>query len=621
MPNTDPAILQKPTRLALLRDLDVLDTPAEAAFDRLTRMVRQILGVPVSLVSLVDADRQFFKSQCGLPEPWATERQTLLSHSFCQHTVANGAAGAGPLLIEDARLHPLVHDNLAIRDLKVIAYAGIPLTTSSGQTLGSLCAIDHQPRQWADAEIALLSDLGQSVITELELRGELNKRRRAESALREHVEQLTLMRRLEGELSATLDVDAVLATTMDIALRISGAEYGFVGLLEQDELTLAQRVGPSHCDHLPALNDGLIGRALRRRQPELMRNLKIHNDCLSPPPGVTAQIVIPLINRGALVGVLNLETGQPERFTEAAFDFLKLIAGRIAAALDNARLYRLTQHQVDELQGLYQRVRELEQLKTDMVQVASHDLKNPLAVVRGMSELLIHYPDNLSADQLEQIQAIHDSSLQMQAIITEILSLERIEAMHENSQSTCFDLRDVVAEVYKAYEPEARRRRLTYRLMLPEIPALMEGDPAQLREALGNLIGNALKYTPDAGMVFSRLRIHEGRLRFEVEDTGPGIPADQQGRLFEPFFRAESVETRGIAGTGLGLHLVKRIVLRHNGHIRFRSEYGRGSIFGFDVPPASLGAARQHQGPGAPDAEPLEEIQLTPTETPVMPPP
>lgn len=153
-------------RLAALRRVALLDTPAEEAFDRLTRLAGLILGVPVALVSLVDADRQFFKSCVGLPEPWASVRETPLSHSFCQHTIASRQ----PLVIEDAREHPLVRDNLAIPDLNVIAYAGIPLITSDGHVLGSFCAIDGQPRTWTDHDLAVLTELAGSAMTIIELR-------------------------------------------------------------------------------------------------------------------------------------------------------------------------------------------------------------------------------------------------------------------------------------------------------------------------------------------------------------------------------------------------------------------------------------------------------------------
>jgi signal transduction histidine kinase len=159
-------ILSDPRRLDVLAATALLDTPPEQAFDRLTHLASRILNAPVSLVSLVDKDHQFFKSQVGLPEPWASERTTPLSHSFCQHVVASAA----PLIVADARLHPLLQNNAAIRDLKVIAYLGIPLTTPEGQTLGSFCTIDAQPRVWTEREIEIMQELARFVMNEIELR-------------------------------------------------------------------------------------------------------------------------------------------------------------------------------------------------------------------------------------------------------------------------------------------------------------------------------------------------------------------------------------------------------------------------------------------------------------------
>ncbi|MFN0074660.1 MAG: ATP-binding protein [Chloroflexota bacterium] len=163
------ATIQDESRLAKLRQLALLDSPAELAFDRLTRLASALAGAPVALVSLVDDHRQFFKSSVGLPEPWASLRETPLSHSFCQHVVAT----AQPLIIHDAREHPLVCENLAVRDLNVRAYLGHPIITSDNQTLGSFCVIDTKPRQWTESEMEVMKDLTASVITEIELRAEL----------------------------------------------------------------------------------------------------------------------------------------------------------------------------------------------------------------------------------------------------------------------------------------------------------------------------------------------------------------------------------------------------------------------------------------------------------------
>jgi GAF domain-containing protein len=159
--------LAEPGRLAALHAAALLDSPPDESFDRLTRLAAKVVNAPVALVSAVDRDRQFFKSCLGLPEPWATRRETPLSHSFCQHVVA----AREPVIVSDARKDERLLDNLAIRDLGVIAYLGVPLITREGHALGTLCVIDHEPRIWTNDEISLVKDVAASVVTEITLRG------------------------------------------------------------------------------------------------------------------------------------------------------------------------------------------------------------------------------------------------------------------------------------------------------------------------------------------------------------------------------------------------------------------------------------------------------------------
>ena len=180
------AVLEDPQRIEVIEDLGLVDTSFEVAFDRLTKLASKIINAPISLVSIVDADRQFFKSHFGLGEPWASKRETPLSHSFCQHVVVSGE----PLIVEDAREHPLVKHNLAIRDLNVIGYLGMPLSLSSGEELGSFCVIDDKPRQWTEREIEIVRDLAQAVMTEIELRNELKRREAMEASLDQQNKQL-----------------------------------------------------------------------------------------------------------------------------------------------------------------------------------------------------------------------------------------------------------------------------------------------------------------------------------------------------------------------------------------------------------------------------------------------
>jgi GAF domain-containing protein len=171
------AIVRNLNRLAVLERTGLLDSPAEESFDRLTRLAARLVKTPVSLVSLVDRDRQFFKSMVGLGEPWRSRRETPLSHSFCQHVVARHE----PLVIADARTDPEFRDSLAIRDLGVIAYLGVPLTVS-GAALGAFCVIDREPRQWSHEEVQTLQDLGRCAMHEIEMRRRISE---LEAALRD----------------------------------------------------------------------------------------------------------------------------------------------------------------------------------------------------------------------------------------------------------------------------------------------------------------------------------------------------------------------------------------------------------------------------------------------------
>ena len=170
--------LKDRARLAALLESELLDAPAEAAFDRFTRLAARWLGVPIALVSLVDDQRQFFKSAIGLGEPWASLRETPLTHSFCQYGVTSNE----PLVVVDAREHPWLKGNLAITELGAIAYAGIPLVTGDDQVLGMFCAIDKVPRHWSDEDMATLRELAVMVSTELELRARMRALHAVEEA-------------------------------------------------------------------------------------------------------------------------------------------------------------------------------------------------------------------------------------------------------------------------------------------------------------------------------------------------------------------------------------------------------------------------------------------------------
>lgn len=154
MPNISAAITD-PDRLRSLYATELLDSPPEAIYDRITRAAADALDAPFALVTLVDADRQFFKSSAGMEISSPEERQTPLNRSVCQYAVANGA----PLILEDARVDPVFKNHPAVRDGTVVAYLGIPLVDQAGMAIGTLCVFDTKPRLWGTGHVQVLSDL------------------------------------------------------------------------------------------------------------------------------------------------------------------------------------------------------------------------------------------------------------------------------------------------------------------------------------------------------------------------------------------------------------------------------------------------------------------------------
>jgi two-component system sensor histidine kinase UhpB len=177
----DLDVLQQPERLDALRRLALANLEPEEPFDRLTRLAAAICAAPTALITFVGPDREHFKSSRGLPDALASLRETPLTYSICQYTVA----ARQPLVVPDTKRDPILRDNLAVTELGVAAYAGAPLITSDGFCLGTISVIDWKPREWTAEQVALLQDLAGTAVTELELRRELSDRSRIERALRE----------------------------------------------------------------------------------------------------------------------------------------------------------------------------------------------------------------------------------------------------------------------------------------------------------------------------------------------------------------------------------------------------------------------------------------------------
>lgn len=228
---------------------------------------------------------------------------------------------------------------------------------------------------------------------------------------------------------------------------------------------------------------------------------------------------------------------------------------------------------------------ELSELKSLMIRLASHDLRNPLHLARGFFEFLVEESQPLTPDQAELARRVQNNLDTMRQLIDNLLNLERVaEAAH--SRWELLDIRSLVQEVLREQyvRAELRRQRLGFKAegAIPKV----EGDRYMLRHALFNLMDNALKYTPEEGEITVRVWAEDGEVRVTVQDTGIGVPTADQPRVFDRFYRGRQPGVEQVAGTGLGLSLVLAIVQQHKGRVWVESEGspGKGSTFGIALP-------------------------------------
>ena len=230
------------------------------------------------------------------------------------------------------------------------------------------------------------------------------------------------------------------------------------------------------------------------------------------------------------------------------------------------------------------RLRHLETMRRDFVGNVSHELKTPVTAIRGMIETLLDDPEIDPALHQRFLQRVLLQTERMGNLVTDLLSLARLESADALSDSAPLDLVDSVKHTIRALQPMSEARSVSIRAELPDEPLYSIGDEEFLGQAISNLLNNAIKFSPEGGRVVVRLRQEGSRASLEVQDFGIGIDARHQERLFERFYRVDKARSRELGGTGLGLAIVKHIALSMDGEVSVESTPGKGSTFRMHLP-------------------------------------
>ena len=264
------------------------------------------------------------------------------------------------------------------------------------------------------------------------------------------------------------------------------------------------------------------------------------------------------------------------RLHELAEERGRLFEAERAARTEAEAVQRLLSEQND-------RLRELDRLKDEFVSLVSHELRTPLTSIRGYVELLLDDGETLTADQRRFLEIVDRNSERLLELVADLLFLAQIEAGKLVIEVESVDLNQVVEECVETSSPAADARGIRLSAHLDRVPTI-QGDRARLAQVLDNLVSNAVKFTPRGGRVDVRLDAEGETAVLEVEDTGLGIPADEQGQLFDRFFRSSNATQNAIPGTGLGLTITKAIVERHGGLIEVDSAENVGTTVRVRLP-------------------------------------
>lgn len=531
----------EPGRLLALSAYDVLDSPSEASFEDLARLAAHVLEAPMALVSLVDADRQWFKARYGLDVP-----ETPRSLSFCGHVVETGTS----LVVPDAREDSRFADNpLVVGPPDIRFYAGAPLRTPDGFVLGTLCVLDTAKKEPSPAQLEMLRLLAARVVDQLEarkLRLALAKERdTAEKA----VERFSVLFESMNEGVVVIDADGVITLTNATFQRTVGRPGSDLFGLS----VLDPRWAAVHED----------GRILEIEQRPVVRCLR----SLQPV-------------RDEVVGIVQPSNGRTTWFAINAVP--RIVDGRLVEVV-------ATFHDVTASKLASDRSNQQDRLATvgTLAAGVGHEINNPLAYVIGNIEFALEElrliagpsPSARLVELLDVLGEAREGADKIRKIVRGLRSLAREDVVLQQVDP------GAVVETSLSMASHEIKHKASVVVELADTPGVL-ADESRLTQVLVNLLVNAAQALDSSRFAENRISVRsrtadDGRVVIEVSDNGPGIPASLQRRIFDPFFTTKPVGQ----GTGLGLSVSRNIAATLGAELRVESEEGRGATFSIALPP------------------------------------
>ncbi len=459
-----------------------------------------------------------------------------------------------------------------------------------------------EERVWGESSLAVLgtaADLFGAAVSRLhaeETHRRLQKERTARREAQAAKERAAFLAEATSILTSSFDYDTTLARFARMSVPFLG-DYCIVDVLDGGAM---RRVATAHAD--PA-KEHLV-RELQRFPPKwgtnpIVRALRSGRSVMSTPDELTPQAIsgepehqsllrelgprhgvfAPIRSTGEVLGVMTFCSCDAEReYGPEELTFAEDLAMRAGMAIGNAQLFQTAQ--------------QASRTRDEVLAMVAHDLRNPLGSILGGSRMIEELTDDPTMLRFTAI--IGRSANRMNQLIEDLLDASRMERGTLTLNSVPVPLKAIISEACTMLQPLAQGQAVELRITPPDPDVQVHADPGRLLQVLSNLIGNALKFTPEGGRVELRAGSDADSALIQVEDTGPGIPPDQIPRLFNRYWQASTADRRGV---GLGLSIARGIIEAHGGRIWVESEPGRGSTFSVVLPLAEAADEQRSREP------------------------
>jgi len=477
----------------------------------------------------------------------------------------------------------------ALTVAKIRTCLGVPLLRDS-VVIGTFTVTRQRVEPFTERQIELVQTFADQAVIAIENMRLFAEVQARTQELARSVEELRALGEVSQAVNSTLDLETVLSTIVAKAVQLSNTDAGVIYVFDELDQTLRVRATYGLSDELvaairgqPAGASDALRRAIQNRQP-------LEMDIREEPPspvreiamraGFRARLVVPLVGTNRVVGALVIRRKQPGKFPTSTVELLQTFAAQSVLAIQNARLF-------SEIEEKSRQLQLASENKSQFVSSISHELRTPLNAIIGLTDMLVTNAARFGTEKAQEpLQRVNRAGTHLLGLINQVLDLSKIEAGKLELNPQTVQLTPLIKDVIDTAGQLAEQNKNRLVVDAQENLGALTVDPMRLRQILLNLLSNACKFTKAGEVKLAARNVSNGSsfVEFAVSDTGIGMTAEQQAKLFEEFSQADVTTAQHFGGTGLGLAITRKLARMMGGDVTVTSEPGKGSVFTVRLP-------------------------------------